>query len=107
MPQPLPNPCLAQGIDSEGAGNELTVERRAPSYGVDSIQCQGVVIRVGPDELRQPRESRAARPAKVELRSAPAETRDVLCGERPRPDGDGSVKEYVASTGHEAPGLRQ
>ena len=64
MPQPPPNPCLAEGIDREGPRNELTVERRAPSSGVDSIHCQGVVTRASPDELRQPREPRAARPAK-------------------------------------------
>lgn len=86
MPQPPPNPCLAEGIDSEGPRNELTVEPRAPSSGVDSIHCQRVVIRASPDELRQPREPRAARPAKVELGPAPAETGDVVGCERPRPD---------------------
>jgi hypothetical protein len=86
MPQPPPDPCLPEGIDSEGPGNELTVERRAPSSGVDSIHCQGVVIRASPDELRQPREPGAARPAKVELGPAPAETGDVVGCKRPRPD---------------------
>ena len=86
MPQPPPDPCLPEGIDSEGPGNESTVERRAPSSGVDSIHCQGVVIRASPDELRQPREPGAARPAKVELGPAPAETGDVVGCQRPRPD---------------------
>ena len=86
MPQPPPNPCLAEGIDGEGPRDELTVEPRAPSSGVDSIHCQGVVIRANPDELRQPREPRAARPTKVESGPAPAETSDVVGCERPRPD---------------------
>jgi hypothetical protein len=54
---------------------------------VDSIHGEGVVIQASPDELRQPREPWAARPAKVELGSAPAESGDVVGGERPRPDG--------------------
>jgi hypothetical protein len=86
VPQPPPNPCLTEGIDREGPRNELTVEPQAPSSGVDSIHGQRIVIRSSSDELSQPREPGATRPAKVESGSAPAETGDVVRGERPWPD---------------------
>ena len=54
MLHPPPNPCLAEGIDRERPRNELTVERRAPSSGVDAIHGQGVVIRASPDGCASP-----------------------------------------------------
>ena len=84
--EPPPNPSLADGVDGERPGNELTVEQRVPSAGVYSIKYQRAVIRASAKELCQARQPRAAGPAKVELRPAPPETGDVVGREGPWSD---------------------
>ena len=109
-PQPLPNPGLAESVDGERPRYELTVERGTPAAGVESIQCQGVVIGASADELRHSRQPGSARPAKVELATAPAETGDVVGCERPRPhrahvtpkDID-ELRQFIEARGAEQP----